>query len=265
MIETKLYHCTKFESLKAILKDMAFKPSYCLEPINYLNEPMSLAFPMVCFADLMDVEVAEHMKIFHSDCYLQMNKDWARRNGLSNVIYYGAKTNSAFAFREIFFEGAKKLQEKNKVLDNFTIGASLLMALIKPYKGHCWDKSIHNWSKAETQFYNEREWRFIPITQNKEHFYLDEKDYKNDDYRNECLNNLNKNPKNLLHFTLNDIEVIGVKNIDEVNDIEAFIKKIQLQQKNSATPMIKLTYNGNKRQQFRNFITEIIRSLTAKF
>ena len=37
MIETKLYHCTKFESLKAILEDMAFKPSYCLEPINYLT------------------------------------------------------------------------------------------------------------------------------------------------------------------------------------------------------------------------------------
>ena len=206
-----------------------------------LKEPMCLAFPMVCFADLMNVEVAEHMNKFHSDCYLQMSKDWAIKKRLSNVLYYEAKTNSAFAFREIIAEGTKKFQKENKEYDKFTIGASLLMALIKPYKGYYWDKNIDGWSTTETQFYNEREWRFIPITQNHEHFFLEEQDFKDEAFRNTCLNNLNKEPKNRLHFTLNDIEAIGVKNIDEVNEISAIIKGIKLQQRNTTTPIIKLT------------------------
>ncbi len=180
MTETKLYHCTKFESLKAILKDMAFKPSYCLEEAEYLDEKQSFAFAMICFADLMDVEITGHMKKFNSNCYLQMNKEWARKKGLSNVIYYEAHTSSAFAFKEIVNVGVERLQEKDGAKqDKFTIGLSFLMALLKPYKGHYWDKSKNSWSTTETQFYNEREWRYLPIVQRREHSYLDENEFSN--------------------------------------------------------------------------------------
>lgn len=247
MIETKLYHCTKIESLKAILKDMAFKPSYCLEPINYLGEKQCLAFPMVCFADLMDIEIAEHMNTFHSNCYLQMKKDWARKNGLSNVVYYEEKTNSAFALREIVYEGANNLLKNEEILNNFTIGTSILMALVKPYKGHYWDKNIQDWSPIEVQFYNEREWRYVPIVKKREHFYLGEEEYKNETFRNACWESLNNDPKNLLHFTLNDIEAIGVENKDEEIEILAILKEIQLQQISKTTPQIKIIKYGNKR------------------
>lgn len=247
MIETKLYHCTKFESLKAILKSMAFKPSYCLEQADYLDIKQSFAFAMVCFADLMDSEVAEHMNLFNSNCYLQMKKDWARGKRVSNVIYYNEETISAYAFKQIINEGIKNLLENNEELNNFTIGTSLLMALLKPYKGHYWDKNKHDWSTTETQFFNEREWRYVPIVKKREHFYLGEEEYKNEKIRNVCLESLNNDPKNLLHFTLNDIEAIGVENKDEEIEILDILKKIQLQQMSKTTPKIKIIKYGNKR------------------
>lgn len=60
---------------------MAFKPSYCLEQAPYLEteKNTNLAFAVVCFADLMDSELAEHMRQFKSKCYLRMSKEWARK------------------------------------------------------------------------------------------------------------------------------------------------------------------------------------------
>lgn len=85
---TELYHCTDFESLFNILKSKVFWPSYCYGKAECLNKPKNFAFAMVCFADLMKVEIKSHFKKFNKDCYLYMNKDWAKKNGLSNVIYY---------------------------------------------------------------------------------------------------------------------------------------------------------------------------------
>lgn len=232
MIETKLYHCTKFDSLKAILELMAFKPSYCLEQTYYLENNKNFAFPMVCFADLMDKEVTEHMNNFHSDCYIQMSKEWARKKGMSNVIYYGAKTNSAFAFREIINKGVKNLLNNDMKLDKFTIGVSLLMSLLKPYTGYYWDKNKNNWSSKETQFFNEREWRFIPITQNRESYYLTEEDFKDSNTRQSKWIELTTNPMNLLHFTYNDIETIGISanKKDELISFISSLKKYRYQE-----------------------------------
>lgn len=74
MMQTKLYHCTKIESLKNILKEKAFRPSYCLEQANYLESKTNFAFAVVCFADLMNTELKEHMRIFNSNCYIEMSK-----------------------------------------------------------------------------------------------------------------------------------------------------------------------------------------------
>ncbi len=210
MIETKLYHCTKFDSLKAILESMAFKPSYCLESADYLKEKHNFAFAVVCFADLMDSEVKEHIESFHADCYLQMSKDWARNNRVSNVVYYHKQTIGSFAFREIVNMGKDRLNNKNRELDNFTKGVSLLMALLKQYKGHYWDKNKSEWSQKDVQFYNEREWRFVPIVKQGEAYYLEEDEFKNEDVRKKRWTELTNNPNNLLHFTWDDIEAIGV-------------------------------------------------------
>lgn len=225
MAETRLYHCTKFEYLKGILESKAFKPSYCLEPIWYFDDKINLAFSMVCFADLMEAELKEHMNKFHSDCYLQMSKEWARKNGLSNVLYYETKTNSAFAFREIVNYAVERLRNSRKAeLDKFTIGASLLMALTKPYKGYYWDKNKQDWSSEETQFFNEREWRFIPITKKHEHFYLEEEEYKNEATRNRYLDELTNNSENRLHFSWDDIKVIGIGIKEYENEISQILR-----------------------------------------
>lgn len=210
MIETKLYHCTDFNGLKGILETEAFKPSYCLEQAGYLEEKPNFAFAMVCFADLMVSELSEHMKSFKSKCYLQMSKEWARKNHLSNVIYYEEKTTGAFAYREIAYMGLEKLIANKEKLDRFTIGVTFLMSLLKPYEGRYWNKQSNNWSENVTQFYNEREWRFIPIVKNNEHSFLEEQEFLNIGLRKQYWDELTNNSDNLLHFTWNDIEKIGI-------------------------------------------------------
>lgn len=103
----------------------------------------------------------------------------------------------------------------NNDFDGFAIGVSLFMALLKPYKGHYWDKTKRNWSTKETVFYNEREWRYIPLVKNREHYYLEEKEFKDDKQRKKCLNELNENPDNLLRFDWDDIVEIGIEDKDK--------------------------------------------------
>lgn len=214
MMQTKLYHCTKIESLKSILREKAFRSSYCLEQASYLESENNFAFAVVCFADLMDTELKEHMRNFNSNCYIEMSKEWARKKKLSNVIYYGDHTLGAFACKEIVSMGKDKLISDND-FDRFAIGVSLFMALLKPYKGYYWDKTKRNWSTKETVFYNEREWRYIPLVKNREHYCLEEKEFKDDKLRNKCLNELNENPDNLLRFDWDDIVEIGIEDKDK--------------------------------------------------
>lgn len=75
MNKTKLYHCTDYNSLCNILKLGEFWPSYCCEKADYLEESMEFAFVMVCFADLLKVEVKSHLKKFNKKCYIQMSKE----------------------------------------------------------------------------------------------------------------------------------------------------------------------------------------------
>jgi hypothetical protein len=136
---TGLYHCTDFESLLNILKSQAFWPSYCYERAEYLEIPEDFAFAMVCFADLLDVEIKPHLKKFNKDCYLHMNKEWAKKNGLSNVIYYNKISVVAALFRNIIKEIIKRTDPKKDELSNEIRFTSLMMAYFKQYEGYYWN------------------------------------------------------------------------------------------------------------------------------
>ena len=73
---TQLYHCTKYKSLCSILKSKKFHPSYCLEDLSIFPEGMmGMAYAVICFADLMEVEREQHMKQFKSDSYITPVRD----------------------------------------------------------------------------------------------------------------------------------------------------------------------------------------------
>lgn len=216
MNKTKLYHCTKFKCLYDILESGQFLPSYCYERAEYLDEPMGFAFAMVCFADLLKSEVKSHLKTFNKGCYIQMSKDWAMRNALSNVIYYNKNNVISASFKRMINEILKKVRSlDNHNIDNMHAEykiISIMMAFLKQYEGHYWNDNESKWSENKTLFYTEREWRYVPLVQNGEAYYLDYSEFMNKEIRKSKRNELIRNGY-VLKFKWEDIESIGVAGI----------------------------------------------------
>lgn len=208
MGQTKLYHCTNIENLNNIIQSKTFWPSFCLEHADYLDEPYDFSFAMVCFADLLGTELHTHLKKFNKDCYIQMSKEWAMRNALSTVIYYNKHSVLASVFKLLIRQILSK-KNTSDISDEERY-LSLMMAYFKQYEGYYWNDREGSWSKERTVFYTEREWRFVPLPQNFEAFYLPPEDFLNKQIREEKRNELIKNGY-VLNFKWSDIERIGIK------------------------------------------------------
>ena len=210
-MDLHLYHRTNSVGLKGILSSMSFQPSYCLEKADYLNINKNFAFAMVCFADLLDEELNDHMTCFRSSAYLRMKKDWAIRNGVNPVCYYNKRSPLAACIRTIINDclikyEANNIDEENKLNTPFFNGLNVFLGYMKQYKGRYW--TSNDWS-SETIFFKEREWRYIPLVQNREAYFLPEEEFLDETLRKERQKELIRN-NYILQFTLDDIEKIGI-------------------------------------------------------
>lgn len=223
---TNLYHCTDFISLCSILKSGEFWPSYCYERADYLSSPENFAFAMICFADLMKSEVKSHLKKFNKDCYLRMSKSWARRNGLSNVVYYERRTVVSSSFKLLVEEVAKRYESNGFKLTNDVRFTSMLMAYFKQYEGFYWNDNQMSWDNKRTVFFTEREWRYVPLVKNHEAFFLSSEEFLDKKLRDEKRKQLIENGYTL-KFSWNDIEQIGVHSLKQWFDIYTYFVKEQ--------------------------------------
>lgn len=221
-MKTELYHCTTFDSLKGILSSLAFYPSYCLEKAEYLRYKQEFAFAMVCFADLYPEELPLHMEKFNSSCYLKMSKDWAMRNGLAPIIYY-TKMNCPLSacFGHIIDQTLEEIAE-GKTDTPFVKSVNVLLSYLKQYEGQYWIDGKKDWSE-KTQFYTEREWRYIPLVQNGEAYYLEPEHYKNKAFRMQKRNELIRHGY-ILRFAIDDVLEIGVSNQQELDNLHNYFK-----------------------------------------
>ena len=183
MNNTNLYHCTKIDSLKTILKSKQFLPFYNLEDQSFMHKGTNSAYAMVCFADLPNDNLGSHMKDFNSDCYISMTKEWAIKNWLSPVTYYteGSIMYSAVHNRIIFCAQNIKQLEKCNEGEKFVNYLAYELAFMKEYSGKYYIKDEKKWSDEKRIFYNEREWRYVPFPKNGEAYNLPEEDYKDEE------------------------------------------------------------------------------------
>ena len=213
-----LYHCTNSNGLRGILTSMSFHPSYCLEKADYLTDSQNFAFAMVCFADLLDKELASHMKRFHSSAYLKMRRKWAIRKGVNPVCYYFKNTPFTAGIRKIIEKAAeenkkaKDAKDKEAQFSPFLNGVNIMMGYLKQYKGCYWMGD--RWS-PETIFFTEREWRYLPLVENGEAYFLPEEFFHNDEFRNEQKQILIEHGY-VLRFSVEDIEEIGIKENEDI-------------------------------------------------
>lgn len=211
-IETpQLHHCTSVNSLCKILESRCFRPSFCLEQSDFMEEYDSGAYAMVCFADLLKDEVSRHLKSFNADSYLVMKKSWAIRNFVNPVVYYTKESIPAATMKHwsryilinqqnIDFEG------NEKILYNST---NLMFAYMKQYEGVYFNKKMRKFSEDQRIFYLEREWRWIPPVQQGEAYYLNKDEYSNVAFLSEKQQELIDHEL-CLRFNYDDILEIGV-------------------------------------------------------
>lgn len=162
-----IFHYTDFDTLKAILTDGCFRPSYCTESLISNKE---YYVPMVSFCDIpltQTVQLADSKNGFYGNCAIGMTKVWALSNGLNPVLYIHKESllSKRIVVSNIFKSIGDK--EKNKQTQKTSTDISLSLffknhyQFYKNFEGKVVfgkpPKTIENYI-----FYKEREWRYVP-------------------------------------------------------------------------------------------------------
>jgi len=216
-----LFHFTqKIESLTNILQKKYFMPFYCLESLEYLNIPelkiAGMAYPVVCFCDLPLSRHKEHKSKF-GEYGIGMKREWGRKNYLTAVVYTYANCFTSASLRSfITLSELLKVKLTKKEFNEFNKAVSFLMMHYKPFEGKQYDKDNKEFARNLTRFYDEREWRYIPLKVDKLLLSLTMDEYQTKEILDKENEKIQKNNK--LDFELTDIEYLFLKSMDEIDN-----------------------------------------------
>ena len=149
----------KPEYLRWIIRDMAIKPRYVEERIDYLGIPewTTLTFPMTCFCDIPLIKVASHNEEY-GDFGIALNKNYCISKDVQPIMYL----NKNSRLKKDFAEVLSKLHSSDELPDEYKIYPNMMLGLLlytKPIEGnmkHGDDQLKHR------NFKDECEWRYIP-------------------------------------------------------------------------------------------------------
>ena len=225
-----LFHFTsKAENLISILEN-GFYPCYSLE-IKATKFPDELGVPMVSFCDLRLSDVAEHIG-FYGNYGIGLKKEWAEKNELNPILYLSNNSTICKCLEAIFVSGLsldsvqKLLLEKgiiskekyNLYNENYTQFNLILGDFAKPIFG----KMYRNGRYIEKNFYNEREWRYIPkVDIDYKGWRIEKEDFESSVSLAQANAQIAK--KYVLKFNIDDIKYIIVSS---ENDIYSMINAI---------------------------------------
>ena len=209
-----LFHfASKREYLISILENN-FAPRYYLEDLTMLgitkqDETMlEVAVPMVCFCDIPLSKMKYHLSCY-GDYGIGMTKEWGIENGLSPILYADPKSETITFIKEILKIARHISNQGQESIDRLSMNIKRLMRFIKPYQG---DFEHGGEMYPDKRFYDEREWRFVPV--DAEPAFLLKQEFIDKQKQDDANSNLKSNHK--LLFAPNDIEYIIVKTKAEV-------------------------------------------------
>lgn len=155
----------KFEYLKMVL-DKKFHPRYYKEDLQpFFKLPVFIA--MKCFCDIPLSLVSEHTNTYGKYA-IGLTKDWGTSHGLSPITYFNNTSMYIQSIKDgynanidIINSGA--MNNYNTIYNLGKVKNSLQQSFLnyKPIYGRMWRNG--DW-KRDINFYNEREWRYIPPT-----------------------------------------------------------------------------------------------------
>ena len=149
----------KPEYLKQIIRDMAIKPRYVEEQIEYLGIPSfkTITFPMTCFCDIPLTKVSHHMSNY-GNYGIALNKNYCISKDVQPITYINKNSrlcaDLSETFRKLF--SSAELPDDLKIYPNMLLGYLLYM---KPIDG---PMRRGDEQPEHYLFKDECEWRYIP-------------------------------------------------------------------------------------------------------
>jgi hypothetical protein len=223
-----LFHFTeRYDSIVSIMNDK-FKPFFCIEDLSFMYEERrntTFAFPIVCFCDIPLKRNSVH-RTNYGEYGIGLTKEWGIRKNLNIVNYSFKESLKSASFRilvDYYVEKCTDLNEKSN--HNFSNAFSILLMTSKPYEGRQYDKTERKWTNKNVRFYNEREWRFLPLV-DQLNWSISLDDYAGDyeAFFNAIKKEQPKIQENYtLDFTVDDIDYIFLRDKTET---EQFLKDI---------------------------------------
>ncbi|MEX2569171.1 MAG: abortive infection system antitoxin AbiGi family protein [Cyclobacteriaceae bacterium] len=173
------------------------------------------AFPIVCFCDIPNNLQDNHKENF-GPYGIGLTKTWGIKNYLSPVIY--THKNSIISGNLKFFlnwlANEDNLQEDDRLGLRNHISYQLMSH--KAYEGYKFIKEEKSFEVEElTRFYDEREWRYLPLNCNGLKLWLNESEFKSEEIlkrENQRIQDCNR-----LEFQISDIEYLILKGNSEIN------------------------------------------------
>lgn len=215
-----LFHFTKsIEVLKNILVNKEFWVCYSMESANFLKNifddtlEISFAYPMVCFCDIPFERHSNHTQKYGS-YGIGLKKSWAIEKGISPVQYVPKGTDVAACWRDTISILNRKLEDHNLdiEIENYFNQIILLTAFLKSYK------------RGNSLFYNEREWRYFPGRELRNHnelFWTKDKFQIKSKEKKRRIDALKSNYD--LCFNISDISYLIVPSLEDKRLIKKFL------------------------------------------
>jgi hypothetical protein len=221
-----LFHFTNsIENLESILKDGFIArccPEYALDLLDEdaleKHTAPCRAFAMVCFCDLPLSLIGKHLREY-GNFGIGLNKDWGIEHGLEPVIYSHKNGQTRPSIR--------RLQElaNQRVIDDVPSTAygdlEIITAYTKRHRGKPWRSGK---TKNEVHFYDEREWRYVPMAPWGSPYYLTRDDYFNKVKTDEILAKIKA--QGALKIRPNDIQYLIVPDDSHILELHRFLKRL---------------------------------------
>lgn len=164
-----LFHFTKFDRLVQILEGKSFHAYYSIENPLFIRRDKPVAMRMVCFCDIKLTQSAAHWMKYGGNG-IGLKKAWGTRNTVNPVLYVDEHSPLSAALHNLnrFFM-RKVVKNNGKMAVSFTPEESKAyneyQKLIAHTKLRChkhWNATTNSFSGRLLDYYQEREWRYIP-------------------------------------------------------------------------------------------------------
>lgn len=159
-----LFHFTTRTNLLGILGN-SFYPNYHIESWDpILKREYDIGIPMVSFCDIPISQVDNHISNY-SPYGIGLKKSWGIKKKISPIQYIYKDSATSKYINEIFTNVISNQldlwkDKSNLKIDSITSAIIKYCCYIKPYEGYAWKRKKK--SDDITNFYNEREWRYVP-------------------------------------------------------------------------------------------------------